>query len=78
MFREIGLQLPRSGVQRTPRFGSRERKVRYDEDRALIQIESRSPKEFAKKIRDGGTGGLGEKRLTGITVDLPQKNYALY
>ena len=30
----------------------RERKIRPDEDKALIQIESKSPKEIAKKFRD--------------------------
>ena len=31
----------RPGVQRTPKFGARERKVRSDEDTALIQIETK-------------------------------------
>ena len=41
-----------SRVQRSPRFGAPERRIRSDEDTALIQIESKSPKEFAKKIRE--------------------------
>ena len=44
----------------------RERKIRIDEDTALIQIESKSPKEFAKKFRDA-TGEPREKRLLPIT-----------
>ena len=44
----------------------RERKIRSDQDTSFIQIESKSPKEFAKKIRDG-IGDLGEKMLLPIT-----------
>ena len=42
-------------------------KVRSDEDAALIQIESKSPKEFAKKIREW-MGKLGEKSAPSITT----------
>ena len=52
----------RSGVQRTPRFGAREQKIRSDEDTALSKLSPKDPKEIAKKFRDA-TGELREKRL---------------
>ena len=51
----------RSGVQRTPRFGAREQKIRSDEDTALSKLSPKDPKEFAKKFRDA-TGEPREKR----------------
>ena len=49
----------RSGVQRTPRFGAREQKIRPDEDTALSKLSPKDPKEIAEKFRDG-TGEPGE------------------
>ena len=42
----------RSGVQRTPRFGAREQKIRSDEDTALSKLSPKDPKEIAKKFRE--------------------------
>ena len=56
----------RSGVQRTPRFGAREQKIRSDEDTALSKLSPKDPKEIAKKFRDA-TGEPREKRLLQIT-----------
>ena len=56
----------RSGVQRTPRFGAREQKIRSDEDTALSKLSPKDPKEIAKKFRDA-TGEPREKRLLPIT-----------
>ena len=42
----------RSGVQRTPRFGAREQKIRSDKDTALSKLSPKDPKEFAKKFRE--------------------------
>ena len=56
----------RPGVQRTPRFGAREQKIRSDEDTALSKLSPKDPKEFAKKFRDA-TGEPREKRLLQIT-----------
>ena len=42
----------RSGVQRTPRFGVREQKIRSDEDIALSKLSPKDPKEIAKKFRE--------------------------
>ena len=56
----------RSGVQRTPRFGAREQKIRSDEDTALSKLSPKDPKEIAKKFRDA-TGEPREKRLLHIT-----------
>ena len=52
----------RSGVQRTPRSGAREQKIRSDEDTALSKLSPKDPKEIAKKFREW-MGKPGEMRL---------------
>ena len=63
----------RSGVQRTPRFGAREQKIRSDEDTALSKLSPKDPKEIAKKFRewmrksqrDGGSSTSTSHKLKG-------------
>ena len=67
----------RSGVQRTPRFGAREQKIRSDEDTALSKLSPKDPKEIAKKFRewmrksqgDGGSSTSTNHKLKGINKE---------
>ena len=71
----------RSGVQRTPRSGAREQKIRSDEDTALSKLSPNDPKEIAKKFRewmrksqgDGGSSTSTNHKLKGISTKGPSR-----
>ena len=54
----------RSGVQRTPRFGAREQKIRSDEDTALSKLSPKDPKELPRS-------SWCDRRALGTHITLP-------